>query len=193
MDKSFEAIQPNGERYDYNALCLATSAQLEKVIRKGVQPDIGSLVGWEFKGYYVLEPVTLPGMTKFKMGFYLEDPERDPALGICGYNVEIHPNTLGEPWIDKTKKGEPIRHRWFDVYPVSLSEVDNKYPNSLLLNYGSSPRNFALDPSRFLRDYIVQVYPDNTDLFLGKAFVALGQARTSLSFFVLERHNESIL
>ncbi len=193
MDKTFEAIQPNGERYDYNALCLATGAQLETVMRQGVQPDIGSLVGWEFKGYKVFERLTVPGLIKFKVGFFLEDPERDPALGISGYNVQTHPNTLGEPWIDKTKKGDPIRHGWFDVYPVSLSETDNKYPNSLLLNYASSPRNFALDPSRAFRDYLVQVYADNPDLLLGKSYAAFGQIRSQLTFFVLERHNESIL
>lgn len=193
MEKSLEARQPNGERYDYNALCLATDAYLEDVIRKGRAPDMSGLVGWEFKGYNVLEVASLAGIRKFKKGFYLEDPERDPELGICGYNVQIHPNTLGEPWIDKTKRGEPIRHGWFDVYPVSLSEIDNKYPNGLLLNYGSSPKNFALDPSRVLRDYLVQVYPDNTDLLLGKATAAVGPVRVTLNFFVLERHNESIL
>jgi hypothetical protein len=191
MDTSLEARQPNGERYDYNALCLATDAHLEDVIRKGVVPEMAGLVGWEFKGYNVLEIASLAGIRKFKKGFYLEDPERDPALGICGYNVQIHPNTLGEPWIDKTKRGEPIRHGWFDVYPVSLSEIDNKYPNALLLNYGSSPKNFALDPSRFLRDYLVQVYPDNPDLLLGKATAAVGPVRAVLNFFVLERHNEA--
>jgi hypothetical protein len=186
-----EARQPNGERYDYNALCLATNGQLEEVMRLGVPPDMASLVGWEFKGYNVLEPAELLGIRKFKKGFYLEDPGRDAALGICGYNVQIHPNTLGEPWIDKTRKGEPIRHGWYDVYPVSLSEIDNKYPNALLINYGLSPKNFVLDPSRLLRDYIVQVYPDDPDLVLGKAHAALGPMRIAINFFILGRHNES--
>jgi hypothetical protein len=188
-----EARQPNGERYDYNALCLATQAQLEEAMRLGVQPDMASLVGWEFKGWNVLEPAEILGIRKFKKGFYLEDPGRDPALGINGYNVRIYPNTLGEPWIDMTKKGEPIRMGWYDVYPVSLSEVDNKYPNSLLINYGLSPKNFALDPSRALRDYLVQVYPDAPDLLLGKAHAAVGPMRFAINFFVLGRHNEGTL
>jgi hypothetical protein len=186
-----EARQPNGERYDYNALCLATDSQLEEVMRLGAQPVMASLAGWEFKGYNVLEPAELLGIRKFKKGFYLEDPGRDPALGISGYNVRIHANTLGEPWIDMTRKGEPIRHGWFDVYPVSLSEIDNKYPNALLINYGLSPKNFVLDPSRALRDYVVQVYPDDPDLLLGKAHAAIGSMRLAINFFVLGRHNES--
>jgi len=193
MGTKNEARQLNGERYDYNALCLATDTQLEEVFRLGVQPSMGGLVGWEFKGYNVLEPAEILGIRKFKKGFYLEDPGRDPELGISGYNVRIHPNTLGEPWIDMTKKGEPIRHGWYDVYPVSLSEVDNKYPNGLLINYGLSPKNFLLDPSRLLRDYLVQVYADEPDLLLGKAYGSVGPMRLPLNFFVLERHNESTI
>jgi hypothetical protein len=191
MATATEARQPNGERFDYVALCLATEAQLEDVMRRGVTPDMAGLVGWEFRGYNAFELAELAGIRKFKKGFYLEDPARDPALGIGGYNVQIHANTLGEPWIDKTRGGEPIRHGWFDVYPVSLSEADNKYPGALLLNYGLSPKNFVLDPSRGLRDYLVQVYPDNPDLLLGKAYAAVGPLRLAVAFFVLERHNES--
>ncbi len=192
-EKKPEARQPNGERFDYNALCLATNEQLETVMRMGTPPDMAGLAGWEFKGYNVFEAAVLLGIRKFKKGFYIEDPDREPLVGINGYNVQIHPNNLGEPWIDKTKKGEPIRHGWYDVYPVSLSEIDNKYPNALLIDYGSSPKNFALDPSRALRDYLVQVYPDNPDLLLGKAYAAIGPLRKPVSFFVLERHNEAII
>ena len=188
-----EALQPQGERYDYNALCLATNDQLETVIRLGTMPEMERLVGWEFKGYNVFELAELVGIRKFKKGFYQEDPNRDPSLGINGYNVQIHANTLGEPWIDKTKRGEPIRHGWYEVYPVSLSEVDNKYPNALLIHYGLSPKNLVIDPSRLLRDYLVQVYPDNFDLYLGKAYAAIGAMRNPVACFVLERHNESTL
>ena len=188
-----EARQPTGERFDFNALCLATDDQLEDVIRKSSTPDQAGLVGWEFKGYYLSEAAALAGMRKFKLGFYLEDPGRDPALGIEGFTAQIHPNTLGEPWIDKTRRGEPIRHSWFELYPVSLSDVDNKYPNGLLLNYGLSAGNFLFCPGRVLRAYVAQVYVDNADLLLGKMYAALGAARVFLSFFALERHNESTL
>lgn len=193
METNNEARQPNGQRYDYNALCLATDYQLEDILRKGTPPDMKGLLNWEFKGYHAVELAELIGVRKFKKGFYLDDLSRDPVLGINGYNVRIHPNMLGEPWIDKTRKGEPIRHGWYEVYPVSLSEADNKYPNALLMNYGLSPKNFLLDPERVLREYLVQVYPDNPDLLLGKSFAAVGPMRQSLSYFVLERHNESTL
>ncbi|MEJ2362959.1 MAG: hypothetical protein P8Z75_16395 [Gammaproteobacteria bacterium] len=44
-----------------------------------------------------------------------------------------------------------------------------------------------LSPDPFLRDYLVQVDADNEDLYLGKAFVALGPKRVFVSYFVLER------
>ena len=188
-----EMLQPTGERYDFNALALATRDTLEETMRLGVRPDMDALVGWEFKVYTVLEPSELFSLRKFKKGFYLEDPTRDPGLGINGYTVKVHSNTLGEPWIDRTRMGNPRRSLWFDVYPVSLTEIDNKYPNALLLNYGLSPKNGLLEPGRMLRDYVVQVYEDNTDLLLGKSFMALGNMRVPLTFTVLERHNESNL
>ena len=183
--------QPNGERYDFVSLCLAETTELEQVLRRGIQPDMATLAGWEFRGYTLTQLSTVAGIAKFKKGFFKEDPGRDPALGIAGYNVACHPNTLGEPWIEKTKKGEPIHHGYFDVYPVSLTDADNRYPNALLFNYGTSPKNLGIDPERILRDYVVQVYEGQPDLLVGKAYFAFGKVRIFMSFFVLERHNEA--
>jgi len=90
------------------------------------------------------------------------------------------------------KGNDSFKHAWYDVGPVDLSAVDCKYPNALLLDYASQ-KNYLFEPSRRLRDYLVQVYPDNPDLLLGKAYVALGPVRLPMSFFVLERSNRSSL
>ena len=45
-----EPRQPNGDRFDYISLCLSTNDMLEDVMRKGVQPDLEKLAGWEFRG-----------------------------------------------------------------------------------------------------------------------------------------------
>ena len=187
------SLQPNGERFDFYALCLATRHQLEHAMRCGVTPEMNALAGWEFKGYRTIELAQVLGGRKFKKGFFLDDPSRDASVGISGYTLRTHGNTLGEPWIDKTKKGDLLRHNWFEVYPVSLSELDNKYPNGLLLNYSLSSKNKLLDRCRLQRDYIVQVYRDNADLLLGKSYIAIGSMRQETSFFVMERHNESTL
>ncbi len=188
-----EPLQPNGQRYDYVSLALADNAELEHVMRCGVRPDPALLMGWEFKGYNTFDLTQVLGIRKFKKGFYQRDPVADPQGGIDGYNVQCVVNGLGEDWFDKIKNGESIKHGWYHCYPVSLSETDNRYPNGLLINYDCD-LNPMLDPSRKLRDYLVQPYADNPDLMLGKAYVAVvGPLRLFVSYFVLERYNESTL
>ena len=61
---------------------------------------------------------------------------------------------------------------------------DARYPNALLLDYSLGGNGLFGPP---LRDYVVQVYPDDPDLLLGKAYLALAGLRIPLSFFVLKR------
>ncbi len=187
-----EARQPDGSRYDYQALCLAEHATLEDVMRRGVTPDLRSLSGWELRGYNIIGVADLVGIRKFKKGFYREQPTSGSWEAIQGYNVKVRQNSFGEPWVDVMKGEESVKFGWYDVYPVRLTEPDYRYPNAVLINYASR-KNFVLDPTRALRDYLVQVYPDNPDLFLGKAYAALGPLRVLGAFFVLERLNRSSL
>lgn len=191
MGTTEEARGPDGDRYDFVSLCLAEGRELEAVLRRARGPDLAGLAGWEWKGYLASELAIVAGLSKLKIGFYLEDRGRDPALGICGYDVPCHANTLGEPWIERTRRGEPLRLGWFDVYPVSLAARDNRYPKAVLLDHSTSPSALALDPLRTLRAYLAQVYPDEPDLLVGKAYVALGAARLWPTYLVLERHNEA--
>jgi hypothetical protein len=185
--------QPNGERWSYETLCLARNEDLEAVMRCGATPDLSKLSGWEFRGFNTPEILQLAGIRKFKKGFFRSDPSRPHQEGIQGYNVNVVQGTLGEPWLDATKNGQPVRMGWYEAQKVNLADFDNKYPNAVLINYGASPKNMKLDPTRMLRDYLVQVYPDNPDFYLGKAFLSFGPLRMFVSYFVLERHNPSEL
>jgi len=186
-----EARQLNGERYDYQALCLATPEMLEEVMRTGSRPTLENLSGWEFRGYNTPFFADLLGIRKFKKGFYRENPSAGFDV-IQGYNVKIRQNRYGEPWIDVVKNGDSVKFGWYNVYPVRMNEPDYRYPNAVLINYGYD-KNSRLDPTRNLRDYLVQVYPGNNDLYLGKAFVALGPLRVFVSYFPLQRENRSTL
>jgi hypothetical protein len=190
---TIEPRQPNGARWTYETLCLARDEDLETVMRCGGTPDLSRLSGWEFRGFNTPELLQLAGIRKFKKGFYRNDPSRSHDDGIQGYNVNVVQGTLGEPWVDVVKDGKPVRMGWYETRPVDLAAVDAKYPNAALINYAASEKNFAADPTRLLRDYLVQVYPDNPDLYLGKAFLAFGPLRLFVSYFVLERHNRSEL
>lgn len=176
--------------YSYLSLVKSSEKDLEYVMRDGVTPALEGLVGCEFKGYNLPFITRILGIRKFKKGFFLE-PGQSPEKGeISGYNVAVVQNRLEDPWIERSTEGKPKRHGFYRAYRVRPSEVDALYPNALLLNYGlgGNPR---WSPAGLLRDYLVQVDPENPDLFLGKAYFALGILRMFPSFFVIERFNKS--
>lgn len=185
-----EPLTLKGERYTFTTLCLASKEELESIMKLGVPPSIESLAGFEFKGYNTFNLTDILGIRKFKKGFFKPKHSLHPGIQLEGYNVKVVQNMLGEPWIPVLKKNKKIIHGYYVVYPVSLKEIDNYYPNALLLNYGLSKLNPIYDPSRLLRDYLVQVYENNPDLLVGKAYISLGKLRKFVSFFVLERENK---
>lgn len=180
--------RPDGELYDYISMATASNEVLEELLRSGVQPDTDDLAGWEFRGFNVPDLLTMVGNKKFKSGFVANG---DGGV-VHGYQVFVRQNRLGEAWIDKIRHGESVKHSFSNVYPVRNDEVDNLYPNALLLNYASD-RSAWYSPARVRRDYVVQVYVDNNDLLLGKAYAAIGGRRVAVAFFVLERYNPSTL
>ena len=159
--------------------------ELEKVFVRGVTPDIDSLVGWEFRGINHLLfrlPITkLFGIKKFVKGFYRDDAR------VMGYNIAVENNVLDGRWHLKPSDDSPRRFGFYEVGPVDATSRDNAYLHATLLDYGKGG-NPRMDPTSGLRDYLVQVDPRNPDLFLGKAYFALGPVRIRTNFFILERH-----
>ena len=103
---------------------------------------------------------------------------------LFGYNVPLVQNGLEGPWIAKPHDAQPRRFAFFTVDPVDAGARDNAFLNAVLLDY-SRGRNFSLDPANTLRDYLVRA---GEDLYLGKAYVAVGPTRIPVSHLVLERH-----
>jgi hypothetical protein len=169
-----------------NALALEQMSvgELETVFVRGATPDIDALAGWEFRGInhlLGLGPVRFPlarafGIKKFAKGFFRTEDGR-----VMGYNRPVQNNALDGRWNVSEK-----RFGFYEVYPVDATAYDNKYLHAVLLDY-SRGGNPAADPSQVLRDYVVQVDPKNPDLFLGKAYSAIGPLRIPTNFFILER------
>lgn len=160
-----------------------SAAELEKIFAAGKTPDFEKLNGWEFKGYNVPFFAKLLGIKKFKKGFYLRDGE--PR----GYNIPIYQNSIDEPWRCRPVDHNPKRFGFYSVKKVQPGDFENKEPGALILNY-SDGKNLPWEGS-FLRDYLKQVDPDNDDLFLGKAYSAVGPLRVMPSFFILERDRKT--
>jgi hypothetical protein len=155
--------------------------ELEKVFVRGATPDLDALVGWEFRGINHLPLNALPvanllGIKKFLKGFYRTDDGT-----VMGYNSPVKNNVLDGRWHVAAK-----RFGFYEVNPVDPTSHDNKYLHAVLLDYGKG-NNPAIDPSQLLRDYLVQVDPANPDLYLGKAYGAIGPLRIHTNFFILER------
>jgi hypothetical protein len=169
------------------ALEATPMQELERVFQRGVMPELDALVGWEFRGinHMPLNAINLAylaGIKKFVKGFFRAEDGR-----VMGYNIPVARNVLDGRWNLKPSETEPKRFGFYEVHPVDATARDNEYLHAVLLDY-SKGGNPASDPSRGLRDYVVQVDAKNPDLYLGKAYYALGPARLATSFFILERH-----
>jgi hypothetical protein len=147
--------------------------QLGALMSAGLAPSPESLAGWEFRGWNHPPALALLGIRKFVKGFFIAD-------GLEGYNRPPKQDGFSAEW---TGAGAP-----FGFYRAGAPAAPNdRHPNSLLLDYGSSPRNAFWKPERFLRDYLVQPDPAEPDVFLGLATLALGPARPATNYFLLER------
>ncbi len=162
------------------ALEASTRAQLEQLFVDGTTPELDALVGWEFRGINHPAWASLLGIKKFVKGFFRAEDGR-----AMGYNSPVEQNVLDGRWHTKTK-----RFGFYEVAGVDATARDNTYLHAVLLDYGKGG-NPGLDPTSGLRDYLVSVGGD-PDLYLGKAYYALGPARVATNFFILERYRRGL-
>ncbi len=165
----------------YRGLDSMSLDELEKVFLDGITPDPELLAGWVFRGCNTPDWMRLLGIKKFMKGFWRSRGQ------LYGYNQPVVQDSLSKPWRAQPSDDNPKRFGFYSVEPVDSTATDNAYLHALLLDYGQGGNPFY-DPSAGLRDYLVQVSADNPDLYLGKAYFALGPKRVpTFSFFVLER------
>ncbi len=168
------------------ALEASTRAELETVFVRGATPELEQLIGWEFRGINHPAWASIVGIKKFIKGFFVADDGR-----TMGYNCPVVQNVLDGRWHAKPEDGAPKRFGFYEVAAVDATARDNTYLHAVLLDYGKGG-NPPLDPTQNLRDYVIQVDPENPDLFLGKAYYAIGPARLATNFFILERHRRGL-
>jgi hypothetical protein len=166
---------------DYLALVRTPSSRLVEVARRGSRPDIQALAGWEWRGTNMPASSRLLGLRRFIKGFVGAGGDQ-----VEGYNVSVPGGDLSSPWTERRQRDG--RRGWarFAVTPVDPEGADNRYLESLLLDYGSVTTPEPGIPGR-IRDYLVRVVPGSDELLLGHAFLAIGWARVPIGWFTLER------
>jgi hypothetical protein len=137
-------------------------SDLETKFLRGATPRLDDLAGREFRGTNLPAWARLAGIKHFCKGFY-----KDERGEVYGYN--------------KASVEADKRYGFYRVDAVDPTARDNAYLHALLLDYGRGG-NKLYDPTRGLRDYLVQL-DDGT--YLGKAYYALGPLRVAASWFVL--------
>ncbi|MBX3269344.1 MAG: hypothetical protein KF729_03735 [Sandaracinaceae bacterium] len=181
------ALERGGDRFTWlEILRDLSNGQREALMHAGVAPRFEDLVGAEFAGANTLPIVRLVGIRKFCKGFY-EGPPRSakgPEPFVQGYNIPVVNDADDAPHRLEPSPEKPKRFGFYRVHRVVEGARDARYPNGLLLDYSLGGNGLFGPP---LRDYLVQVYPDDPDLLLGKAYLALAGLRIPLSFFVLKR------
>jgi hypothetical protein len=158
----------------YEKMKLMTERELGVLMAGGRPPSHEQLAGWEFRGWNHPPILALLGIRKFVKGFFSAGPGK-----LEGYNRPPRQDGFDKEW---TGAGKPFG--FYDV--VAPRAPDLRLPSSLLLDYGTSPRNPAWKPERFLRDYLVQPDPSEPDVFLGLATLAL-PGRPATNYFLIER------
>ncbi len=175
--------------HTFETLAKADKKTLEEVMNNGTMPDLESMTGWEFDGYNLTFMATILGIRKFRKGFYKTQTAKEEILGVWqynGYNVKMKRNKFEQPW--EYKNGKPERFGWFDIFRLNRFEEEglDMYRNAAILHYGLDKRN-TLFEGKMLRDYLVQVNDNDKDLYLGKAYNAVGQKLVMPSYFIIKR------
>src|SRR5436853_4161436 len=102
----------------FESLAKSDFPTLEKLLAEGKAPEAASLVGYEFRGWNVLAPISKPvmkvlGFQRFAKGFFRRGAGSDAKTE--GYNVKITPGAVTEQWVARTQAGAPVRHSFYRV------------------------------------------------------------------------------
>jgi hypothetical protein len=163
----------------FGDLTTKSWSELEDVLRAGKGPNPQELMGWEYRGWNHLAPLTYPfgiamGIRRFIKGFYKEGD------AYRGYNKRVERGGRDDAWTPKNGK----RREFFRIHPPK-TQVESRHPGSALFDY-RVPETRLIEGSQ-LRDFVVQVGDGDPSVLLGKAYLAFPGYWLPSSFFVLER------
>jgi hypothetical protein len=175
---------------EVDALVDGTRAQWAKAFASGHPVDPGQLAGSAYLGI----SLGLPGWVdrlawKTFVKAFATDP--DAPDRTMGWNVRMVQAGLDGPHEPmRNRAGQPKTFGFFQVLPMPEAKVNGLGDGHTLLHYGVS-RNPVLDPSRAVRDPVVSLRADSSDLLLGRTYLSVaGGWVPTPSWFLLVRRAE---
>lgn len=164
-------------------LALSTR-ELAQRLRNGHPIEPSALDDRAYRGISLGLPAWIESLTwkKFRKTFH-----RDPATGeLRGWNVRLLQNGLAAADEPLQKRGRPWTFGHYEVTDGADRNMPAGTDRGLLIDYGHSTRNPALDFTRLLRDPIVALNPGDASVLLGWSYVQLGPINLSTpSYFLL--------
>ncbi len=172
-------------RRDFARLCSAPPRVVARALMEGGAPGLDALAGWEFRGWY--SPPSLPSilLPKHRKGFYGLRDGGGAALG--GYLVPCRRGNFRTPWVSILVGPGSARGGWFLASPAS----GGRYPGSVVIDYGRAGRVPPWNPLGFVREYLVQPWPDDPDVLVSAVELRAGTDVRHLGTCVLERDGRS--
>ncbi len=161
--------------------------ELREVLEGGHPVALSSLHDVEYHGVSLGQPrvITALTWTKFKKVFQKTADGR-----IRGWNVSVEQTPLGEPWVDRLKRGERMTYGYYGVREAHhYPEVPERQRQGLVIDYGLE----EWGPMKWLglRDPLVAVNEGSDELLLGYTYATLaGRAVQTPTFFSLSRGGE---
>ena len=165
----------------FKELTRLKDRELEALIADAPGPDPEILAGWIFRGFNTPFHTKLLGIQQFMKGMW------KGVNGVEGYNAAPVQTGIDGECVERPSPEKPFRFGFFKIGRTEPFSKENRYPNSTLFNYGTSEYNVWCQPMKTLRDYVFQPDKDNSDLFIGKAYFAVGPLRIYSNFFIIER------
>jgi hypothetical protein len=174
----------------FEALGKLPYKDVQAAFLAGKPVDVESLIGWEFRGWNVFPHILAKGIARiakaqrFAKGFFRFPGEQD----VYGYNIDIIPDGIDQPWTERMVNGAPLRRRFYRVHgPNQGANRGGRFPESLFFDYSEGRPRAGYFSGGGLRDFLVQAEPGNPDLLVLKAFQVVGPVWAQGGMGVLQR------
>lgn len=178
--------------HTFESLAQSSLRDLDVLLHAGSAPSFSDVVGYEWRGWNVLAPISVPtatlmGIRRFAKGFFTRGPieKANEAPYIEGYNIKIGRGGLRDEWTHLGGKG-PKRFGYYKCFRPG-DQVERRgrhYPNALFLDYLQGDPVGNLFTGKTLRDYVVKI---SDDLIIGQAYFSLGPITLPVGVFVAQR------